>query len=74
LCKSVGGTSAGKKCTADAAKVKAWAKSQNELLTTLWGPMPKEEFVGAVSGGMTLGLVVAALLLVLHLKVSGKKR
>lgn len=65
-CTGVQGSVDGKKCkgvTIDSAK--KWVNSQNTIMDTLYGPVTAEEFAVGVDQGLRLGLVVAAVLLLL---------
>lgn len=65
-CKSVQGSIAGKKCTGVTEEsARKWVDSQNTLMDTLYGPVTTEEFTVGLDHGLRLGLVVAAVLLVL---------
>jgi hypothetical protein len=49
--------------TPDAAK--SWIEGQNTIMDTLYGPVKVEEFAVGLDPGLRLGLVVAAVLLLL---------
>jgi hypothetical protein len=65
-CTAVKGTVEGNKCAGVSSEdAKTWVNTQNTIMDTLYGPVSVEEFAVGLDHGLRLGLVVAAVMLVL---------